>query len=220
KNKEHEVHLTIDALPGSLEALLFLYGDPIELKKAASILGVKEKALEEATDALAKFLTDSRRGLVLVRHDNKLQLVTRPDLAHLLQTLIKADLAESLTPAAVETLGIVSYAAPVTRAEIDYIRGVNSSFILRQLILRGLVERSADSKRANAYVYQPSMEFLKHLGLMQIEELPEYERFRAAARSIGSANNESENEPTNAGGEDSSAAPQNDSEKAEPGGLI
>ena len=171
-------------IPNSLEALLFIYGDPLDVKKAAKILGASPDEIASAVKDLRAALAASDRGLTLVEHDGSLQLATKPEFGQLLQTVLKAELNEALSPASLETLSIVTYAGPVSRAEIDYIRGVNSSFTVRALLLRGLVTRETDPQRANAYLYKPSMDLLHHLGVSCTEELPEFERFKAAASSI------------------------------------
>ncbi|MDO8752280.1 MAG: SMC-Scp complex subunit ScpB, partial [Anaerolineales bacterium] len=124
------------------------------------------------------------RGVAILTHNDHIQLVTRADFSPLLEKVMKAELNESLTNAALETLSVIAYAGPISRAEIDYIRGVNSSFILRSLLLRGLIEREADPKRANAFLYTPSANFLQHLGLKNFNELPEFEKFRALAAEV------------------------------------
>lgn len=159
-----------------LEALLFLYGEPIALDKAAKLLGVNGNKLTELLAELKKSLSDSNRGLVLVENKGSVQLGTNPDLSFLTEKLIKEEFQENLTPASLEALTIIAYAGPITRAEIDFIRGVNSTFILRNLYLRGLVDRGTDPKRSNVYLYTASNDFLKHIGLKNISELPDYGR--------------------------------------------
>src|SRR3990172_9086827 len=150
-------------LIAKIEALLFIYGDAIGFKKIAKILSVTENTVEEAVQKLAENLKSDERGLFLVHDKEKVQLTTKPDFASLLESVTKEELRENLTPAALETLSIVAYAGPMTRAELDYIRGVNSSFSLRNLSIRGLVERYPDPKRGNVYLYKPSFELLKFL---------------------------------------------------------
>ena len=174
-------------ITSKLEALLFIYGDPLEIKKAAKILGASPDEIASAVKDLQAALAASDRGLTLVEHDGSLQLATKPEFGQLLQTVLKAELNEALSPASLETLSIVTYAGPVSRAEIDYIRGVNSSFTVRALLLRGLITRETDPQRANAYLYKPSIDLLHHLGVSRTEELPEFERFKAAASSIKNA---------------------------------
>jgi len=185
KDKDQkEIHFVADDLAPALEALLFLYGDPLEIKKASKFLKAKESRVKEAAESLRQALNVSGRGLSLVINNDNLQLVTRGEFSGMLDELIKTDLHDSLTPAASETLAIIAYGAPISRMEIDFIRGVNSSFILRQLLLRGLIERNVDEKRANAYLYSPTIDFVRHLGISQINDLPDYESLRGIAHSI------------------------------------
>lgn len=165
-------------LIAKIEALLFIYGDALDIKKIAKTLKVSEKEAEEAAQKLAENLKSEDRGLCLVHDKEKIQLTTKPDFSSLLESVIKEELRENLTPAALETLSIVAYAGPMTRAELDYIRGVNSSFSLRNLSIRGLVERYPDPKRGNVYLYKPSFELLKFLGVASAGDLPEYEKFQ------------------------------------------
>lgn len=162
-----------------LEALLFYYGEPIQFKKIASILGLKEEEVEELINAFSlKLEEDKERGLRLLVGDGRAQLITRVDSASIVQKIAKDDLNEELTPAALETLAIVSYLGPIGRAQIDYIRGVNSTFILRSLILRGLIEKREGRNKGVFYEYAVSFDFLKHVGMEKTEQLPDYLKFR------------------------------------------
>ena len=165
-------------LTAKIEALLFIYGEPLTFKKLSKNLGVKESEIKEAVQSLAGDLIGENRGLHLIMDDEKVQLATKPEFGKLLEDAVKSELNEELTSASLETLSIIVYSAPISRAEIDYIRGVNSSFILRSLLIRGLVEREPDPRRLNAFVYKPSFEFLKRLGLGRPEDLPEYTEFQ------------------------------------------
>lgn len=173
-----EENINNKKLSAELEALLFIYGEPLEIKKLTKILNIKESELQEALLLLETDLNREERGLSLIQDKNKIQLATKPEFAKLLESITKQEFTELLTPAALETLSIVTYAGPITRADIEYIRGVNSSFILRSLLMRGLVEREADLKRSNAYVYKASFDLLRHLGLSKIEDLPDYQKYK------------------------------------------
>lgn len=162
----------------ALEALLFIYGEPLAISKAQSVLGLNEEEFKSALDYLSEQLKDSGRGLTLLFIDDKIQLGTKEDFSVLLEQVVKEETRESLTPAALETLSLIAYGGPMPRSAIDYIRGVNSSFILRNLLVRGLIERSVDPKRANVYLYQASFDFLKHMNLTQSDLLPEYQKNR------------------------------------------
>ncbi len=174
-------------ITAEVESLLFVYGEELEVKKIAKILSKREKVSEtevkEAISELQKKYSESG-GLNLLFSDSpagaKAQLATKPEFASLMEDFIKDEFKEDLTPASLETLSLIAYLGPVSRAQIDYYRGVNSSFILRNLLMRGLVERYNDPHRANIYFYQASFDLLKYLGISKIEDLPEYEKFKQA----------------------------------------
>lgn len=171
-------------LISKLEALLFIYGEPIELKKLAKISELKESELEKGIIALENELSREERGLQLIKDKGKVQLVTKPQFSKLLEDIGKREFSEELTPAALETLSIVAYAGPISRANVEYIRGVNSSFILRALLMRGLVERETDAKRANVYLYSASFDLLRYLGLSKADDLPEFQKYRALVEQM------------------------------------
>ncbi|TSC96548.1 MAG: segregation and condensation protein B [Parcubacteria group bacterium Athens0714_26] len=161
-----------------LEALLFIYGEPIEVKKAVKNLGIAESDFEKVLGQLETKLQEEGRGLTLIKDSGRIQLATKPEMSDLLSNVIKQEFTEDLTPAALETLSIIAYAAPITRADLEYIRGVNSSFILRALLMRGLIERSISPQRANAYIYSVSFDLLRQLGISSADNLPDYKKYR------------------------------------------
>jgi len=165
-------------ISASIEALLFIYGEPIEIKKLVDILGVKKEQIEEALNALKDALNNNNRGLALVFHDTKIQLVTKPDFANIVEKIVKEEYEENLTPAALETLSLIGYLGPISRNQIDYYRGVNSSYTVRNLMMRGLVEKSHDAKNQHIFLYQATVDLLKHLGISKIDELPDYQKFQ------------------------------------------
>lgn len=169
----------MEKIIAQLEALLFIYGDSLDFKKIAKTLKLTEAEAREAAKSLSEELGKENRGLFLIQDKDKVQLTTKPNFSNLLETVIKEELHENLTPAALETLSIIAYAGPLSRAELEYIRGVNSSFTLRNLLIRGLIERSPDPKRGNVFLYNPSFDLLKHLGISKQENLPEYEKFKS-----------------------------------------
>jgi len=175
KNMEEGNNKTIAAL----EALFFYYGEPLDVKKISKFLEIKENECASLIEELAvKLSADEKRGLALVKHGNFFQLATKPNLAWLGQRLVQEEFKEELTPAALETLSIIAYLGPVPRSTVDYVRGVNSSFILRALLVRGLVNREVQAMRRNTFEYKVTFDFLKHLGLQKIEDLPEYEKYK------------------------------------------
>lgn len=160
-----------------IEALLFFSGEPLELEKIADFVEVGKEQIKEIIENLKIDYQTNNRGLTLVIFDNRVQLTTSPETKGVIEKFLQKTLKEELTPAAIETLAIIAYKGPLTRSEIDNIRGVNSSYILRNLLIRGLIDRGVDSRRANAYIYKISFDFLRKMGVEKIEELPEYQKY-------------------------------------------
>ena len=160
-------------LEQQIEAILFFKGEPVSRKKLADVLKVGQTEINEGVEKLKENLKN--RGVVLMEKDNEIALGTAPELSKLIEDLQKEELNKDLSKASLETLSIVLYKNGATRAEIDYIRGVNSSFTLRALSVRGLVEKITDPKDNRRYLYKPSFETLSFMGVKSVEELPEYE---------------------------------------------
>lgn len=169
-----------------LEALLFYHGEAVTFKRIASVLKIMEKRAEELALEYKRELEGRERGgFALLLDNEKVQLVTKPEFHALFEKLAQEELKEELTPASLETLAIIAYLGPLSRPEIDYIRGVNSSFMLRNLFLRGLVERKKGAKKGGAFAYSASFDFLKHIGLQSVSKLPEYEKYHEVLQRLG-----------------------------------
>lgn len=155
-----------------LESLLFAQGEPIKLEKLAVVFELDQLGIEDFVNEYAqKIIQDSGSGLILLRNGNEVQLGTKPDNFSLLERFLKHDLEEDLSQAATGVLTVILYRGPILKSEIDFIRGVNSSYILRMLLVRGLVIRE---KRGLSFAYEPSFELLKLLGISSQKELPEF----------------------------------------------
>ncbi len=155
-----------------IEAILFWKGEPISRKKLGEILKVGQTEINDGIEKLKENLKE--RGIVLIEKENEIALGTAPEHSRLIEHLQKEELNKELSKASLETLSIVLYKNGANRAEIDYIRGVNSSFTLRALSVRGLIEKILDPKDARRYIYKPSFELLSYMGIKSIEELPDY----------------------------------------------
>jgi segregation and condensation protein B len=158
-----------------IEAVLFHKAEAIKRKELANILGVSLEEVDAGIEVLSERLQG--RGVRLLKNNDSVMLGTTPETAVIIEKIIKEELDKDLGKAGLETLSIVLYQSPVTRSEIDYIRGVNSSYILRNMVMRGLVERVNDQKKRN-FTYVPTFELLSYLGITEISELPEYETVR------------------------------------------
>lgn len=164
------------SLDSKIEAVLFFKAEPISVKKLSQILEVKEEEIQEGIAILEEKL--SNRGVALLHKDGDVMLSTTMEASIIIEGLIKEDLSKDLGKAGLETLSIILYRGPVTRSKIDYIRGVSSTFILRNLLVRGLVERVANPDDQRSFLYRPTFELLSYLGVLKIEDLPEYKETR------------------------------------------
>ena len=159
-----------------IEALLFQYGEPTSIKKISNILDIKRESCETLINQYESELNENeKRGLTILRKGDKVQLVTKPVLKRISLKIAKKEFAEELTPAALEVLTIIAYLGPILKTTIDFTRGVNSNYILRNLLIRGLIERE---QAGHTYNYQVTFDFLKHLGIGSIEKLPDFEEYR------------------------------------------
>ncbi len=163
-------------LTKKIEATLFYLGEPVSKNSLAKTLEVSKKELMEALLELEESIKE--RGLKVVDHNDEVTLVTAPELSSLIEKIVKEERERDLGRAGIETLSIIAYKAPVTKKEIEYIRGVNSQYALRSLLLRGLVERKASQKDERMVQYSITGDALRHLGLTNISELPEYNEVR------------------------------------------
>jgi len=160
-------------LEQKIEAILFFKGEPMSRKKLAEFLGVEQTEINEAIEKLKENLRN--RGIVLQEKENEITLGTAPELSSLIEKLQKEELNKELSKASLETLSIILYKNGVNRSLIDYIRGVNSSFTLRTLSIRGLIEKNIDPTDNRRYIYHPTFELLSFMGVKSVQELPDYE---------------------------------------------
>ena len=165
-NPETELPLSM-----KLEALLFVAAEPVTTAQLATALDVApsviERGLHELDDALAS------RGLRLQRHAGRVQLTTAPQLAELIERFLGLEATSHLSRAALETLAIIAYQQPVTRPQIDSIRGVNSDSMLKSLLNKGLILESGRADGPGRPILNSTApEFLQHFGLNSILEMP------------------------------------------------
>lgn len=163
-----------------VEGLLFASGEAISLNKLSELLSESTENITLSIKELINDYISENRCLNIIQNGNEkqifYQIVTNKNISTLVQKLNNAVLEGDLTKGALEVLSIVMYRSPLNRAEIDDIRGVNSSYILRALVLRGLINRYQNPNRKNEYLYEPSFDLLKHLGITDLSTLPEFEK--------------------------------------------
>lgn len=156
----------------SIQAILFYQAEPMSIGRLAKLLKRNEEDIRAALIKLREVVEGT--GLSLVENGNEVMLGTSPAASSLIAEITKEELSKELSKAALETLAIVLYKGPITRAEIDYVRGVNSNFILRNLQVRGLVEKVDNPTDQRSYLYKPTFQLLQFMGVTRLEDLPEY----------------------------------------------
>jgi segregation and condensation protein B len=161
----------------AIEAILFVATKPMTPQQLASILDVSRHEIDDALATLCAKRNAETSGIHVVIGDEGVMLATNPACAEHVARCAKEDVDAELSRPSLETLTIVAYRGPLTKPEIEAIRGVNCTLILRNLLLRGLLTEEDDTIKLQP-VYMLSMEALRHLGLHSVKELPEYEALR------------------------------------------
>ena len=164
-----------EKLKSAIESILFISGEPVSISKIAKITENSVEEIEQIVVALQAEYSTAERGIVLIRKEQDVQMATAPNNAAIIDQLVKSEIQENLSRAGLEVLSIIAYRGPITRVEVEAIRGVNCSFTVRSLMMRGLLERIENPKDNRGYLYKISFDFLKKLGIDSIEKLPDYE---------------------------------------------
>jgi segregation and condensation protein B len=167
--------MEIENLKSVLESILFISGEPVKLTKLAQIFEVSKAEVENALMVLSGDLVSQKRGLIIVQNNDAAQLVTNPEHSRYIEKIVESELKGKISNAGLEVAAIVAYRGPISRLAIESIRGVNSSYTLRALLMRGLVEREENPNDSRSYLYRISMDFLKKLGLESAKNLPDFE---------------------------------------------
>lgn len=168
----------MDNLKSIIESILFIHGEPIKISKIAKVAGISKNEAENALEEMKREYSKDKRGMVIVQKNDEVQFATNPENSSLCSQLVKEELQGPLSQASLETLSIIAYRGPITRNDIEAIRGVNSTYTLRNLLLRGLVERTENPKFVRGYLYSASFDFLKQIGIESPEKLPDFEKLK------------------------------------------
>lgn len=177
--------VAIPDLAADLEAVLFTLNRAVSLLELRDILQAPLPEIESAAAALADRL--GGHGLMLQRHQDQLQLVTGPAQADAVRRVLRPEYPARLSPAAYETLAIVAYRQPLTRARIEEIRGVNCEAVLENLEEKGLIaEVGRMETPGNPRLFGTTIRFLQILGLQSLDELPPLPDRAATSESISS----------------------------------
>ncbi len=165
-------------LKASLEALLFVAAKPLKVKDLADLTKASTEKVTTALEELSEDCKKENRGVALVKQGSSYQMVSAPEVAALIKEFIKDETMGELTKPSIEALTIIAYRGPISKIDLDRIRGVNCALILRNLLLHGLIEATVDKKKDETY-YNVTLDFVRFLGISDVSELPEFARLKA-----------------------------------------
>ena len=160
-------------LVSKIESILFVASKPLSFKELAKATQVHEEEVQSAVEELKLKYNSENSGIVLLFLEDKLQMATTPENKEAVDLFIKTEASGELTKAQLETLTVIAYRGPITRPELEQIRGVNCALIIRNLLLRGLIEEQ-DSENKILPTFSLSFEALRHLAVNTSAELPNY----------------------------------------------
>lgn len=159
-------------LDKKIEALIFYKGEEISFKELSKLLNVEIDEIKNSVLNIKEKYSDS--GIKIVSTEDSVLFTTGEEVSEIIEELEKSEYEKDLTKAALETLTIILYRGPIKRSMIDYIRGVNSQFTLRNLLIRGLITKEVNPKDERTYVYKPTADLLQFLNINDINELQEF----------------------------------------------
>jgi segregation and condensation protein B len=160
-----------------VESILFVASKPVAIRKLAQAVGVGDEDMARIIEELKVKYNHAASGIHIFTVDDDVQMGTNPAHAEAIDGFVKDEVAGELTKAQLETLTVIAYRGPVTRPELEQIRGVNCALIIRNLLMRGLVAEKEDDQVLPTYTV--SFEALRHLGIRDVSELPEYASLHA-----------------------------------------
>ncbi len=160
-------------LKSQILSILFVASKPVSMKELGETLEIEDEELKSVIAELVS--ANQTSGIILLAHNSKLQLASNPDNSSVVKKFLSLELREKLSEAALETLAIILYKQPVSKAEIENIRGVNSQYTLRQLLIRGLIEKIQSPSDKRMQLYKTTLEFMQHLGIKDMKDLPDFE---------------------------------------------
>lgn len=165
-------------MPTNLESqilsLLFASGREMRLKELVKFTEVKEVEVKEALQNLIKKVEDDERGIVVIKNGSKYKVVSNPKNAEVIQRMLQDERSGDLTPASLEALTVIAYRGPMTQFELEQIRGVSCTMILRNLLIKGLIVKEGKNQAGDP-LYQISFDFLEYLGVSDVKDLPKYQ---------------------------------------------
>lgn len=156
-----------------VEALLFVAPSPVPLARLAQVLDLSEESVHAALDVLAERYVGQRRGLRIIRRGDKVHVTTAPEAAGSIEKFLGLDLSTKLSTAALETLAVIAYRQPLTRGDMEAIRGVNCDGVIKTLLTRALIEPVGRLEQpGRPFLYGTTLQFLQYFGLEGLDRLP------------------------------------------------
>lgn len=172
----------MNSLKSKIESLLFISAKPMTVNQLADLLGAdlpngqaSKKEIIKSAGELFEDYKSNQAGIQIINDGAKYQMVSSPENGKIIQKFIKDETTGELSKPSLEALTIIAYRGPVSKIDLDRIRGVNCALILRNLLLRGLVEGKFDKKKNETY-YTVTFDFIRFLGLNNLKDLPDYGR--------------------------------------------
>ena len=167
-----------DKVKGTIEAILFAAGNAISIKDIAFASGISEKNTKGILSEMIDDYDKSSRGICIIEFNDKYQLCTKPQYGECIKRLVKDDTKQNLSQAALETLSIIAYKQPITKVEVDDIRGVRSDRAVSTLLECGLIKENGRLEApGKPIIYVTTDNFLKYFGFKKLEELPQLIEF-------------------------------------------
>ena len=182
-------HLPMNNLSVQLEALLFALGRPGSVSELAKILNVSSEDIRTAV----RESSGSARGVVMVDDGREIELRASSEASEMIERVRREEFSRDIGRAGLEALAAVIYRGPLSRSEIDFIRGVNSSQTLRTLLMRGLLRKVPNPKDERSFLYEPTTELLSELGIERVGDAPEYEVIKQKLTDLEASYRETSN---------------------------
>lgn len=162
----------MEDLASVIESILFVAAKPLSAKELAKILEREESEVKIVLQALSEAIQG--QGVILLESNGLWQFATNPKNSAAVRAFLNTELREKLTDATVETLSIIAYRQPISRSEIEAVRGVSSQYSIRHLLIRGLIQKIQNPADSRQFLYETTIEFLSHMGISNVKELPDF----------------------------------------------
>ena len=162
-------------IKSQIESILFVASKPLTIKKIAQAIKRDLKEVEKVIEELKIKYNNDNSGIYILSNGSEVQMSSNPKNIEFVDMFVKNEINGELTKAQLETLTVIAYQGPISKPELEQIRGVNCSLILRNLLLRGLIEEKQDNKTKQIF-YSVSFDFIRFLGINNLEELPNYDK--------------------------------------------